>query len=172
MNSVIKITDRDREYPFSHLIQCLCLIAFFMIWILDSFIFHFSTDLTSIIPLLIKVPLFLSTLVVAIIILRLSHDALFNSGHTEKQENDDHHHPDELIETGILAHVRHPLYLGILLAYVAFILLTLSIISFILWIGIFLIYDLMASFEEKQLERMFGETYFEYKKRVPKWIPI
>lgn len=142
-----------------------------MIWIFDSLIFHFSTVFSSNIPLIIRVPLCLCALVVAIIFLRLSHDALFDSSHSEKQESVDHHHPDELIDSGILAHVRHPLYLGILVVYAAFLLLSLSIISFTAWIVIFMIYDRMASFEEKQLERMFGEKFLEYKRRVPKWIP-
>lgn len=171
LSSEIKIADKNREYPFSHLIQLLCFISFFSMWVLDSFVFHLSISLSSNIPLIIRIPLFLSVFILAIIFLRKSHDVLFSSSHTRKQESVDHHHPDELIESGIMAHVRHPMYLGTLLTYVAFFLLTLSIISFILWIIIFVIYDRMASFEEKQLERMFYETYLEYKNRVPKWFP-
>jgi len=29
----------------------------------------------------------------------------------------------------------------------------------------------MASYEEKDLEKIFGNEYLEYKKNVPKWIP-
>ncbi|MFX0124814.1 MAG: hypothetical protein ACFFAE_14380 [Candidatus Hodarchaeota archaeon] len=86
-----------------------------MLWILDSLIFHISTGLASSILLIIRVALFLGVLLVAIIFLRLSHDALFNNNHTEKIKTVDHHHPDELIESEILVHVRHPLYLDILL---------------------------------------------------------
>jgi protein-S-isoprenylcysteine O-methyltransferase Ste14 len=29
----------------------------------------------------------------------------------------------------------------------------------------------MVNFEENLLEKMFGEQYLRYKKKVPKWIP-
>ncbi len=169
MKSKILISDKNREHPFSHQIQFLCLISFFFIWILDSFIFHLSTSLSTNIPLIMRVTFFLFVLGIAILLLRLSHYVLFS--HTREQEGGENHHPDELIETGIMAHVRHPLYLGTLLIYVAFFFLTLSLISFFCWIIIFGIYDRMASFEEKQLELMFCKAYLEYKSCVPKWIP-
>lgn len=76
-----------------------------------------------------------------------------------------------MIESGIFTHVRHPMYLGTLIIYVAFMLLTLSISSFIVWIIIFIVFDRMVSFEEQQLELMFGKPYLEYKSRVSKWLP-
>jgi protein-S-isoprenylcysteine O-methyltransferase Ste14 len=78
---------------------------------------------------------------------------------------------DTLITNGILKHVRNPLYLGVLLLYVAFILLSISLISVIIFVIICLIYDKMVNFEEKILEEMFGVEYLEYKNKVPKWIP-
>jgi protein-S-isoprenylcysteine O-methyltransferase Ste14 len=77
----------------------------------------------------------------------------------------------DVIDTGILGHVRHPLYLGVLIVYIGFIIGTFSIISFVIFIFVALIHNKLATYEEQDLERVFGEKYVEYKSRVPKWIP-
>ena len=63
------------------------------------------------------------------------------------------------------------MYLGVLLIYLAFIFLSISLISILIWIVIIVIYNRLATFEEKQLEELFKEKYLEYKNKVPKWIP-
>jgi len=93
--------------------------------------------------------------------MRKAEDALFKEKHD----------PPTIIDTGILAHIRHPLYLGTLLIYLGFILGTFSIISFLIFLFIIFLYNKMATYEEQDLERIFGEEYIEYKSRVPKWIP-
>ncbi|MBA7714278.1 hypothetical protein ES703_123296 [subsurface metagenome] len=47
----------------------------------------------------------------------------------------------------------------------------MSLICITFWILMFILYDRMASYEEKDLEKIFSEEYAEYKKRVGKWIP-
>ena len=96
-------------------------------------------------------------LILAIIFGVSSHNVLFKTA--------------TLLQTGVFAHVRHPLYLSILLAYLALFFLTFSLISFIIWLFIFILYNKMASYEEKDLEKIFGEEYVRYRKNVPKWIP-
>jgi len=39
------------------------------------------------------------------------------------------------------------------------------------WIGFFVLYDKMVTYEEKDLIRILGEQYIAYQKRVPKWFP-
>ncbi len=154
-------THDSREIPHSHLLQTLLPIIFIVIWILDSWILLLSDWLNEFVPSIVRLILFITVLVLALIILFLSHKTLF-----------DHNEPsDTLITSGILGRVRNPLYLGILLIYVAVLLLSISIISIVLFIIIFLIYNWMVNFEEKKLEKIFGNEYLEYKKKVPKWIP-
>uniref|UniRef100_UPI00257DF266 methyltransferase family protein n=1 Tax=Candidatus Borrarchaeum sp. TaxID=2846742 RepID=UPI00257DF266 len=64
-----------------------------------------------------------------------------------------------------------PLYLGVLLVYIGFILGTFSLISVAVFVLVALIHNKLATYEEQDLERIFGEKYLEYKSRVPKWIP-
>ena len=157
--------DHDRrlgiEAPHSHLIQTLSPIIFTIIWTLDSIVFSFSVLLNDFVPWIVRLILFIVVIAIAFAFIRVSHNTLFR-----QPEN-----KDELITNGILGHVRNPMYFGVLLIYLAFIFLSISLISVALWIIIIVIYDKLASFEEKQLEKLFGEKYLEYKKKVPKWIP-
>jgi protein-S-isoprenylcysteine O-methyltransferase Ste14 len=63
------------------------------------------------------------------------------------------------------------MYFGILLIYIAFLFLSISLIGIGLFVIVFLVYNWMVNYEEELLENMFGEDYKEYKTKVPKWIP-
>jgi protein-S-isoprenylcysteine O-methyltransferase Ste14 len=150
-----------KELPHTHLIQLASAILFLIIWILDSFVFQFSTFLAKYVPFVIRIALFLILETLAMVL-------IFYSGHTLFHKPED---PSKLVATGIFKHVRHPIYLGVFLIYIGFILITLSLISIPIWIIIIVLYDKMATFEERDLERIFGDEYVDYKKKVPKWIP-
>jgi protein-S-isoprenylcysteine O-methyltransferase Ste14 len=149
------------EAPHSHLKQGLSAIVFTTIWILDSLIFSFSTLLNSFVPWIIRLILFIIIIAVAFAFIRASHNVLFRD---EENKND-------LITNGILAHVRNPMYFGVLLIYLACIFLSISLISIAIWIVVIVIYDRLATFEGNQLEELFGQEYIDYKGKVPKWIP-
>jgi protein-S-isoprenylcysteine O-methyltransferase Ste14 len=63
------------------------------------------------------------------------------------------------------------MYLGILLFCLAFIFISVSLVSIVIWIGFFVFYDRMATYEEKSLIEILGESYVAYQKRVSKWLP-
>ncbi|MHA2099794.1 MAG: methyltransferase family protein [Candidatus Kariarchaeaceae archaeon] len=149
-----------KEHPNSHLLQAISPILFFIIWVLDTFIFELSTNLNSIIPFEVRLIVFLTILVLAIVLVRKTGKILLESSEV-----------DTLINTGILNRVRHPLYLGTILFYFAFIALSLSLFSMLIWVIIAVIYNLLANYEEHDLERIFGDEYRNYKNNTPKWIP-
>ncbi|MFX1313281.1 MAG: methyltransferase family protein [Promethearchaeota archaeon] len=151
----------EREIPHAHIYHALLPIIFIAIWFLDSQIFRLSTILDEYVPPIVRLSLFIVILATAIIFILLSHRALFRS----------HQPPDSLITTGILGYVRNPMYFGILLIYVSFIFLSISLISIGFFFLVFLVYNKMVSFEEKILENMFGDQFIDYKKKVSKWIP-
>ncbi|MCP4597255.1 isoprenylcysteine carboxylmethyltransferase family protein [Neptuniibacter sp.] len=76
-----------------------------------------------------------------------------------------------LINTGVFAYSRNPIYL-------AFVLVTsgtglyLESIGIVLsnTVAIWLLYYLVITKEETYLEALFGEPYSEYKKRVRRWL--
>jgi protein-S-isoprenylcysteine O-methyltransferase Ste14 len=68
--------------------------------------------------------------------------------------------------------VRHPIYLGAILAYAGMISLTLSLASAAIFIIIVAFYYFISKYEEKLLTQRFGEEYREYMKKVPMLFPI
>ncbi len=150
-----------KEFPHTDQLNIILAIAFLLIWFLDTFIFQFSIWLATFIPLLIRIIIFASLLILSFVLGNSSHKILFG-GNNEATS---------LIKNGVFARVRHPLYLSMLLVYLAFALVSMSLICITFWILMFILYDRMASYEEKDLEKIFSEEYAEYKKRVGKWIP-
>ncbi|MFX0039268.1 MAG: methyltransferase family protein [Promethearchaeota archaeon] len=151
----------EREAPKSHLYQALLPVVFILIWILDTNIFGFSTYLNNFVPFLLRLILFVIVLAISLTFIMLSHRTLFKT----------HQPSDTLITNGILRYVRNPMYFGILLIYIAFLFLSISLIGVGMFVIIFLVYNWMVNYEENILEGKFGEEYKEYKSRVPKWIP-
>jgi protein-S-isoprenylcysteine O-methyltransferase Ste14 len=56
-----------------------------------------------------------------------------------------------------------------MLVLLGFFFTTLSFLSLLMWVGLFLFYDRMATYEERDLIRILGEQYLNYQKRVSKW---
>ena len=153
-------TRKDREMPYAPLIGFSTSIIFMIVWMLDN-IFSISLILNRFCPLTIRSIFFVTLLCLGVIFLYISRKILFHNGELS----------DTLVTDGIFGRVRHPMYLGGLLIFISFILLSISLISIALFIIIFILYNKMATYEEKILEGMFRDQYLEYKKQVPKWIP-
>ena len=80
--------------------------------------------------------------------------------------------PKILVAIGIYKYVRNPMMIG-----VWSVLLGEAILFFSFWVLIWFLIFFTASilfvtlWEEGDLESRFGESYREYKKKVPRWIP-
>ncbi len=55
--------------------------------------------------------------------------------------------------------------------YIRLALSTMSLLALGTCVFVLLALDRIATYEERDLERLFGDSYVEYKKRVPKWFP-
>jgi len=157
---ISNIAEKDREMPYTRLIGFSTSILFMIVWMLDL-VFLISVILNSFIPLIIRLILFFIILCLGIIFIYLSRKVLFPDGELT----------GILLTEGIFRRVRHPLYLGGLLIYISFIFLSISLISIALFVINFILYNKMATYEEKILENIFGNQYLDYRKQVPKWIP-
>ena len=144
------------EPPHSHLMQGASAAVFAAVWVLDSFVLGSST-LQVALP--VRLGLSLTALAAALYLVKSSHDVVFGG-------------EAKLTTAGVYARVRNPMYLGALLLYSSFIFLTMSLISFIPLLAAFYVYDSIAAYEERDLERMLGQEYVDYKKRVRRWIPF
>lgn len=164
MDESKNLNKHDREAPHSHLIQGLAPLIFIIIMLIDL-TFQWSTQLAVFIPIYVRIILLLVFLGMAILLIQLSHKVLFHKHNTKSEPS------NELISTGVLKYVRNPMYLGILLIYVAFIFFTFSLISVAVFVIVVILYNRMVNYEETILEQIFGEEYMEYKNNVPKWIP-
>ena len=79
---------------------------------------------------------------------------------------------NELMITGIHRHVRHPLYLGTF-AFMWGLFLLLPYLSLLIANTIITIYTLIGiELEERKLIAEFGDAYREYKRKVPKLLPL
>jgi protein-S-isoprenylcysteine O-methyltransferase Ste14 len=139
-------------------------MLFFVSWGLDSlshFIFGFSTvvlDAVSFPPLLLGTIVFLC---IGSYLVSKAHKAVLDEGHTQLK----------LVDSGVYAVVRHPMYLGTLLFCLTFLFISLSLLSIAIWIAFFIFYDRMATYEESSLIQILGEEYVAYQRRVAKWFP-
>ena len=149
------------EHTFGDLGQLILLIIFLVVWILDSFIFKYSTQFLKIIPIYINIPIAVIVLIFSFFLARTSLKIVFG----ERRD------PPVVISKSVFGWVRHPVYLSAVLLYLGLILITLSIFSFIFWFIILIFYNFIASYEEKKLLTFFGADYKEYMKKVPRWIP-
>ena len=79
--------------------------------------------------------------------------------------------PTELITTGAFRVSRHPMYLGFVTVLLGIAVLMGSLKPYA-GVFVFAIFMdvILIRFEEKKLEDTFGEAWFEYKKKVRRWI--
>jgi protein-S-isoprenylcysteine O-methyltransferase Ste14 len=153
--------DGPGEHPYGDSGQVICLAAFLVIWILDSFVFRASTFLGGYVPILVR--LGAAGLVFAAVVY------FVQSGH--RVISGDSHRQQGLTKDGAFARVRHPLYCGSLLFYLGLVLISFSLCSLAALGGIFAFYNFIASYEEKLLAQEYGLEYRRYQKEVPKWLP-
>ena len=81
------------------------------------------------------------------------------------------HRTEKIVSTRIYSIIRHPQYFGGLLAHIGISFLFSSSFSLVLTPLVILLNFLVAWKEEKELLKEFGETYKNYKERVPMFVP-
>jgi len=141
--------------------QIILFLIFLAVWIGDSFILKYSTFLSSYIPIYVRLPIALVILSGAVYFARSGLRIVF--GEIREQPI--------VIRKGVFNQVRHPIYLGALLFYLGLSVMTLSIFSIIVWLGIIAFYHFISRYEEKLLLDKFGTEYEKYGSDVPMWIP-
>lgn len=86
--------------------------------------------------------------------------------------NTDKQVAEQLNTSGIYSVVRHPLYLGNYLMWIGIVLFTKNfsftiIVSLLYWIY----YERIMFAEERFLEKKFGDSYLEWSKKAPAFVP-
>lgn len=154
--------DLSGEHKYGDIGQLIFLALFLVLWGIDSHYLQFSTFLKDYIPIYVSAPIGGLILLLASIFAYKGLQQIF------REVRD----PPEVIKTGAFKYTRHPVYLGAILLYLGLTIITLSLASLGLLVIIIIFYDFIASHEEKLLIEQFDEEFEQYKKDVPKWIPI
>ena len=81
------------------------------------------------------------------------------------------HRPTKVVTTGVYNRIRHPQYLGALLAHIAISFLLTALYSLLLTPLMVIYLYLIARKEEQELEKEFGDNFKNYKNQVPMFIP-
>lgn len=149
------------EHPFGDAGQVILLIIFFVVWISDSFIFKYSIIYSDIISIYIRLPLSVGIIIASGILAKSGLNIVFAK--TREQP--------EVIQSGVFKIVRHPIYLSVIIFYLAFLIFSFSIFAFLIWIITLGFYQFISKYEENLLLEYFGKAYEDYIKSVPMWIP-
>jgi len=81
------------------------------------------------------------------------------------------HRPVRIVTKGVYSSVRHPQYLGGLLAHIGFSFLLSGLYSLLSTPLIVALVYLISRKEESELTNEFGQEYLEYKKKTPMLFP-
>jgi protein-S-isoprenylcysteine O-methyltransferase Ste14 len=77
-----------------------------------------------------------------------------------------------LVDTGLFAHSRNPLYLANLLLFLGLAMVHNGWAMYLIVLPFFaLAYACIIAAEEQYLHARFGDTYADYRRRVPRWLP-
>jgi len=153
--------DLAGEHSVGDIGQLLLLILFIAGWLVDKDILHFSVFFTPTVSIYLRVLLSLPVFFLALFFARSGLKTVFGEERKELA----------VIKTGVFSIVRHPIYLGAILLYLGFIIISLSIISFCIWLIIILFYYFISRYEEKLLIDKLGSQYEDYMNEVPMFIP-
>jgi methanethiol S-methyltransferase len=78
---------------------------------------------------------------------------------------------EEFRTTGILKHIRHPLYAGTILIVLGFFFFSPTTSTVVSMMCIFLYLPIGIYLEERKLVKKYGDQYLNYKKQVPMLFP-
>ena len=80
-------------------------------------------------------------------------------------------HDAQLVETGVFAVVRHPIYTGLSLLALGYSLLWASVAALVATVALIIFLDMKSRREERWLEEKF-DAYARYKARVRRLVPL
>lgn len=149
------------EHPYGDRGQIVLLFVFLVVWGLDSFLFQRTTMLAGAMPLAARLGLAGLVLLAAVYFVQTGHRVISDPSFKGKG----------LIKDGAFARLRHPLYGGSILFYLAMVISTMSLAAFVILFAIVVFYNVIAAYEEKLLLKKYGDEYRAYQRKVPRWVP-
>ena len=165
METLIRVSKRrtslGSEHPYCDRVQNAMIVLFLVVWGIDSLILNYSTMLTRVTQLPLRVFLSVLSWATGGYLAAKSHNLVLHEADNQAK----------LANSGVYSWVRHPMYLGTCVFLLGFFFAIPSLFSLAVLILFFALYDKMATYEENDLIRVLGEKYAAYQRRVPKWLP-
>lgn len=156
-----KRDDIAGEHAISDIGQIIFACLFAATWIADTFFFKYTTFFNQYVPLIIKIPLGVALLALSGYLAKMGLSIVFG----ERREE------PGVIKKSVFKVVRHPVYLGEILLYLGFQMLSISLIAAVVLVIAIGFLHYISRYEEKLLIERFGKEYEQYMREVPMWIP-
>ncbi len=156
-----KRVDIAGEYRWGDVGQLLLLVIFIIGMVSDLFILNISRSWQNVIPWYYRVIIFVPLFLISGYLVQNGLKKVFKEERKELK----------VIRSGAFGIVRHPIYLGSILIFLSFTILSLFIVALIIWFVIIIFYYYLCRYEEKLLIGKLGEKYRDYMKEVPMSIP-
>jgi len=153
--------DLAGEYRWGDAGQVILFVIFVIGMVSDLFFIKVSSSWQDVIPWYVPVIIFIPLLFVSIYLVQSGLKKVFKE---ERKEL-------EVISSGVFGFVRHPIYLGSILIFLSFTILSLSIVALIICFVIIVFYYYLCRYEERLLIEKLGDKYGNYMKKVPMLIP-
>ncbi len=154
--------DLTGEHPLGDAGQLLLACLFAAIWVADTFFLQYTTFLNGYIPFAARLPFAALLLIISGYLAKKGLTIVFGGEKVEKPT---------VIRNGVFGLVRHPIYLGEILFFLSFLILSLSLAAAAVWIVAVAFLHFIAKYEEKLLLTRFGKEYQKYQQEVPMWLP-
>ena len=156
-----KPLDIAGENAWGDLGQLILFIVFIVGIILDLVFLRVGQSFGESVPLLLRIIVALPILIISGYFVQSGLKIVFREERSKLM----------VIRTGVFSLVRHPIYLGSILLYLGFIILSMSVIAFGIWIIIIIFYVYISRYEENILIDKLGKEYEQYMQDVPMFIP-
>lgn len=156
-----KRVDIAGENAWGDLGQLILFIVFIVGIILDLVFLRVGQSFGESVPLLLRIIVALPVLIISGYLAQSGLKIVFREERSKLM----------VIRTGVFSLVRHPIYLGSILLYLGFIILSMSVITFGIWIIIIVFYVYISRYEENILIDKLGEEYEQYMHDVPMFTP-
>ncbi len=153
--------DLAGEHPQGDFFQLLIFLLFTAAVLIDHFLLGWAAEFRSFVPFSIRLPISLALILVGLYMALAGIHQVF-SDYTEQPR---------MVTSGLFSLMRHPVYLGALIIYVGLLVLILSPLAFLAFLGAILLYNWLALDEERRMLKVFGDQYQSYCQQTPRWLP-
>lgn len=154
--------DLAGEHPLGDTYQLIGMLVFIAACVLDYYLLGYPQQFNRLISIWALLPFSLVLLALGAWLALRGIQVVFG----------DYHEEPVMLTGWMFAYMRHPIYLGAILIYAAVLLLVLSPLAGLVWLGVLGLYQWLAKHEEKMMEATFGDEYRAYRRRVPMWLPV